>query len=132
MKTKQKGINKLEGPVTDIPIELPERRAYVKCPGCRRIIDLEQLEASHDVCPRCGHHMRLSARRRIELTCDEGSFREWDADLAATDFLNFPHYTEKLAAARETSGEVDASKMIESVGGSTWSGSRCWGFSGEV
>ncbi len=32
MKTKQKGINKLEGPVTDVPIELPERRAYVKCP----------------------------------------------------------------------------------------------------
>ena len=33
MKTKQKGINKLEGPVTDIPIELPERRAYGDVPA---------------------------------------------------------------------------------------------------
>lgn len=108
MKTKQKGINKLEGPVTDIPIELPERRAYVKCPGCRRIIDLEQLEASHDVCPRCGHHMRLGARNRLEATVDAGSFEEWDAELEATDILAFPGYTEKLERAQRSTGDKDA------------------------
>lgn len=108
MKTKQKGINKLEGPVTDVPIELPERRAYVKCPGCRRIIDLEQLEASHDVCPRCGHHMRLSARKRLEATVDAGSFEEWDAELEATDILAFPGYTEKLERAQRSTGDKDA------------------------
>lgn len=108
MKTKQKGINKLEGPVTDIPIELPERRAYVKCPGCRRIIDLEQLEASHDVCPRCGHHMRLGARKRLEATVDAGSFEEWDVELEATDILAFPGYTEKLERAQRSTGDKDA------------------------
>lgn len=108
MKTKQKGINKLEGPVTDVPIELPERRAYVKCPGCRRIIDLEQLEASHDVCPRCGHHMRLGARKRLEATVDAGSFEEWDAELEATDILAFPGYTEKLERAQRSTGDKDA------------------------
>lgn len=108
MKTKQKGINKLEGPVTDIPIELPERRAYVKCPGCRRIIDLEQLEASHDVCPRCGHHMRLGARKRLEATVDAGSFEEWDAELEATDILAFPGYTAKLERAQRSTGDKDA------------------------
>lgn len=108
MKTKQKGINKLEGPVTDIPIELPERRTYVKCPGCRRIIDLEQLEASHDVCPRCGHHMRLGARKRLEATVDAGSFEEWDAELEATDILAFPGYTEKLERAQRSTGDKDA------------------------
>ncbi|MBM6893152.1 acetyl-CoA carboxylase carboxyltransferase subunit beta [Enorma massiliensis] len=108
MKTKQKGINKLEGPVTDIPIELPERRAYVKCPGCRRIIDLEQLEASHDVCPRCGHHMRLGARKRLEATVDAGSFEEWGAELEATDILAFPGYTEKLERAQRSTGDKDA------------------------
>lgn len=108
MKTKQKGINKLEGPVTDIPIELPERRAYVKCPGCRRIIDLEQLEESHDVCPRCGHHMRLGARKRLEATVDAGSFEEWDAELEATDILAFPGYTEKLERAQRSTGDKDA------------------------
>lgn len=108
MKTKQKGINKLEGPVTDVPIELPERRAYVKCPGCRRIIDLEQLEASHDVCPRCGHHMRLGASKRLEATVDAGSFEEWDAELEATDILAFPGYTEKLERAQRSTGDKDA------------------------
>lgn len=108
MKTKQKGINKLEGPVTDIPIELPERRAYVKCPGCRRIIDLEQLEASHDVCPRCGHHMRLGARKRLEATVDASSFEEWDAELEATNILAFPGYTEKLERAQRSTGDKDA------------------------
>lgn len=108
MKTKQKGINKLEGPVTDVPIELPERRAYVKCPGCRRIIDLEQLEASHDVCPRCGHHMRLGARKRLEATVDASSFEEWDAELEATDILAFPGYTEKLERAQRSTGDKDA------------------------
>lgn len=108
MKTKQKGINKLEGPVTDVPIELPERRAYVKCPGCRRIIDLEQLEASHDVCPRCGHHMRLGARKRLDVTVDASSFEEWDAELEATDILAFPGYTEKLERAQRSTGDKDA------------------------
>lgn len=108
MKTKQKGINKLEGPVTDVPIELPERRAYVKCPGCRRIIDLEQLEVSHDVCPRCGHHMRLGARKRLEATVDAGSFEEWDAKLEATDILAFPGYIEKLERAQRSTGDKDA------------------------
>lgn len=108
MKTKQKGINKLEGPVTDVPIELPERRAYVKCPGCRRIIDLEQLEASHDVCPRCGHHMRLGARKRLEATVDAGSFEEWDAELEAADILAFPGYIEKLQRAQRSTGDKDA------------------------
>lgn len=108
MKTKQKGINKLEGPVTDVPVELPERRAYVKCPGCRRIIDLQQLEETHDVCPRCGHHMRLGAHKRLEATVDAGSFEEWDADLTAEDILNFPGYAEKLERAQRTTGDKDA------------------------
>ncbi|WP_346674910.1 acetyl-CoA carboxylase, carboxyltransferase subunit beta [Enorma phocaeensis] len=108
MRAKRTAVNKLEGPITDIEVELPQRRTYVKCPGCRRIIDQEQLRANLDVCPRCGRHMRLDARRRIALTVDTGSFEEWDADLAPTDFLEFPGYTEKLCHAQEASGERDA------------------------
>ena len=107
-KFGKKSRNTLESNVTEVPVEVPERRLYAKCPGCKRVVDIEEITANQDVCPHCGHHMRLSARRRIELTCDEGSFFEWDADLEATDFLNFPSYTKKLAAAREKSGEVDA------------------------
>ena len=103
MRAKRNGVNKLEGPVTDVPVELPPRRLYVKCPSCRRIIDQDQLEEGLDVCPRCGHHMRIGARRRIELTVDAGSFEEWDADLAATDFLSFPRSSPRRARRPERS-----------------------------
>lgn len=108
MRAKRNGVNKLEGPVTDITVEAPGRRTYVKCPGCKRIIDQEQLEQTLDVCPRCGHHLRLGARQRIELTVDAGSFEEWDAELEPTDFLQFPQYAEKLERAQRTTGERDA------------------------
>lgn len=107
-KFGKKSRNTLESTVTEVPIEVPERRLYTKCPGCHRIVDIEEVTALNDVCPHCGHHMRLNARRRIELTVDPGSFVEWDADLMATDFLLFPHYVEKLEAARAKSGENDA------------------------
>ncbi len=107
-KFGKKSRNTLESTVTEVPVEVPERRLYAKCPGCHRVVDVEEITANLDVCPHCGHHMRLGARRRIELTADEGSFVEWDADLAASDFLSFPHYVEKLEAARVKSGEVDA------------------------
>ena len=104
----KKSRNTLESNVTEVPVEVPERRLYTKCTGCNRVIDVEEATANLDVCPHCGRHMRLSARRRIELTCDAGSFVEWDADLEATDFLGFPGYAGKLAKAREKSGERDA------------------------
>lgn len=51
---------------------------------------------------------RLSARERIALTFDEGSFRELAADLKSVDFLNFPHYAQKLEAAQAATGEKEA------------------------
>lgn len=108
MSAKRIAVNNLEGPVTEVPVEMPRRRAYVKCPGCRRIIDQEQLEQAHDVCPRCGHHMRLSARTRLELTVDPGSFTEWFEEIETTDPLHFPGYAEKLDRARRACGQRDA------------------------
>ncbi len=108
LSKREKSVNRLEGPVTDVPVELPERHTFVKCPSCKRIVDEADLAARLDTCPRCGHHLRVSGRRRMEMTVDEGSFVEWDAALAATDFLNFPGYAEKLAEARRKTGEPDA------------------------
>lgn len=107
-KFGKKSRNTLESTVTEVPVEVPERRLYAKCPGCHRVVDVEEIAANLDMCPHCDHHMRLSARRRIELTVDKGSFSEWDTDLTASDFLGFPHYAEKLEAARAKSGEADA------------------------
>ncbi|HIZ47039.1 MAG TPA: acetyl-CoA carboxylase, carboxyltransferase subunit beta [Candidatus Olsenella pullistercoris] len=108
MSKREKSLNALEGPVTEVAAEFPERHVLVKCPGCRRVIDADKLEANLEVCPRCGRHLRVSGRKRMKMTVDPGTFEEWDAGLAATDFLEFPGYPEKLEAAREKSHENDA------------------------
>lgn len=108
MSKREKSINALEGPMTEVSAEFPERHILVKCPGCRRVIDQDKLAQNLDVCPRCGRHLRVSGRKRMRMTVDAGSFQEWDRDLAATDFLEFPGYAEKLSDAREKSHEADA------------------------
>ena len=104
----KKSRNTLESSANDVPVEIPERRLYAKCNSCKRIVDVEEAAKNLDVCPNCGHHMRLGARRRLEITVDEGSFTEWDAELEATDFLGFPGYAQKLQTARAKTGEADA------------------------
>lgn len=108
MSKREKSVNALESPVTEVAAEFPERHVLIKCPGCRRVIDQSKLEENLDVCPRCGRHLRVSGRKRMRITVDAGSFEEWDRELAATDFLEFPGYVEKLDAAREKSHENDA------------------------
>ena len=108
MSKREKSVNALEGPVTEIAAEFPERHVLIKCPGCRRVIDQTKLAENLDVCPRCGRHLRVSGRKRMRITVDAGTFEEWDRELAATDFLEFPGYAEKLEAAREKSHENDA------------------------
>ncbi len=54
MSKREKSVNALEGPVTEVAAEFPERHVLVKCPGCRRVIDQDKLVENLDVCPRCG------------------------------------------------------------------------------
>ncbi|MDD6274664.1 MAG: acetyl-CoA carboxylase, carboxyltransferase subunit beta [Clostridiaceae bacterium] len=83
-------------------------RLMTACPGCKRALFVSELHENHSVCPGCGYHFRLSARERIAFIADEGSFVEHDADADARDRLSFPHYEEKLEAARKSSGEREA------------------------
>ena len=78
------------------------------CPGCKRLILSQELLDNLLVCPRCGHHMRMSARQRINLICDAGSFLEMGAELVSGNVLGFPGYQEKLETARRESGEPEA------------------------
>ncbi len=105
---REKASNVLEGPLTEVSAEFPERHVFVKCPACRRVIDEQHLHDNLEVCPRCGKHLRVSGKARLAMTVDAGTFEEWDADLMATDFLAFPGYAQKLEHARATSGENDA------------------------
>lgn len=76
------------------------------CPNCRREIPLAALEKNFRVCP-CGRHFRMSARERLSLVTDPGSFIELFPGLTGGDPLDFPGYGKKLDSARRTSGESE-------------------------
>jgi len=85
---------------------------WLKCPRCRELVYAREFERNLSVCPRCNYHARLSARQRIALTVDPGSFVEWDADLVTADPLGFvaldEPYPAKVREARQRSGEREA------------------------
>lgn len=83
-------------------------QAFVQCANCKKTLFSLELEQNLWVCPHCGHHHRISARRRIEITFDEGSFVEADASLKSTNPLNFPEYEEKRTAAEAKMGVYDS------------------------
>jgi len=118
---QSKSVNSLEGPVTQVDVEVPARQILVRCPGCRHALSQEAIADNLDVCPRCGHHFRIGARKRLGMTVDAGSFQELDADLRVRDFLGFPGYEEKLERARAKSSEPEG--VIS--GTATIGGFRC-------
>jgi acetyl-CoA carboxylase carboxyl transferase subunit beta len=92
---------------TTIPEDL-----WVKCPKCGELVYSGELANNLDVCPKCGHHFRLSARRRIEILCDADAFEEWNASLQPVDPLEFVDlqgpYPDKVKSAARKSGEREA------------------------
>jgi acetyl-CoA carboxylase carboxyl transferase subunit beta len=98
------------------PTPIAERRVvtegmWTKCNACRAIIWKKDLEANWEVCPKCEHHFRLDARRRIELLIDEEPYVELDADLASSDPLVFTDtrpYAQRLKDAQRKLGMKDA------------------------
>ena len=84
---------------------------WLGCPGCARMVYRKEMEEHLHCCPYCGHHFRVTARQRIDLLVDPGSFEERDAELKASDPLNFKAkkaYAQQLREARETTGAGDA------------------------
>ena len=74
---------------------------WVKCDSCKEIIYKEELHQNLSVCPNCGKHFRLSARRRINQIADEGTFKEIGKDGLTKDPLNFKGYMKKVEGLRE-------------------------------
>ncbi|MBO5343647.1 MAG: acetyl-CoA carboxylase carboxyltransferase subunit beta [Ruminococcus sp.] len=79
-----------------------------KCPRCQSTVPFERYEELLKVCPACNYHGRLSAKERISLTFDKGSFEEFDSNMISCDPIGFPEYPEKQAELRETTGLKDA------------------------
>jgi len=94
-----------------------ERRASVpeglwkKCVKCEAVLYRPDLERNDDVCPKCDHHMRIGARRRLDVFLDEEGREEILTDIEPVDRLKFKdkkRYRDRLSAAQKSTGEKDA------------------------
>ncbi|MFA4991236.1 MAG: acetyl-CoA carboxylase, carboxyltransferase subunit beta [Candidatus Omnitrophota bacterium] len=84
---------------------------WIKCEGCGDIIYKKTLDENFKVCPKCNYHFVLGARERIETFVDEGSFEEFEKDMATRDLLNFKgpkSYAEKLEEDKKATGLEEA------------------------
>lgn len=84
---------------------------WSKCSVCSAVLYRADLERNLDVCPKCDHHMRIGARRRLETFLDAGSAHEIAAELKPVDALKFrdlKKYKDRLLQAQKATEENDA------------------------
>ncbi|MEX0837704.1 MAG: acetyl-CoA carboxylase, carboxyltransferase subunit beta [Gemmatimonadota bacterium] len=97
------------------PLNAQDRRdlpsdVFDKCPGCGEILYRERLAQNLNVCPTCGHHLRISADAYVSVLLDSATFEELDAGLRAADPLEFTDlkpYADRIRAA-EAKGKQEA------------------------
>jgi acetyl-CoA carboxylase carboxyl transferase subunit beta len=84
---------------------------WMKCAACDAVLYRAELERNLQVCPKCGHHMRIGARDRLERFLDADSWQEIGANIEPEDPLKFralKKYRDQLATAQKTTEETDA------------------------
>lgn len=89
---------------------------WTRCEQCAAVLYRPELERNLEVCPKCDHHMRLGARRRLELFLDEASRRELAAGVQPVDSLRFRDarkYRDRLLQAQKSTGEKDALVVMQ-------------------
>ena len=91
-------------------VNVPEG-VWTKCTSCEQVLYREELKRHLEVCPKCGHHMRIDARERLLCLLDQDSVQELAAELEPKDILKFKDlkkYKDRITAAQKDTGEKDA------------------------
>jgi acetyl-CoA carboxylase carboxyl transferase subunit beta len=84
---------------------------WVKCENCQQILYNKELARNFKICPKCGHHFRLSAPERLRMLFDDERWEELDGNLRSSDPLRFKdnkRYRDRLRDAEENVGPSDA------------------------
>ena len=92
------------------PSRVPEG-LWIKCAGCTQLIYKKDLEESLNVCPKCGHHSRITAGERLRALFDDGRYAEHFPNLISTDPLQFTDtkpYRQRLQSTIKSTGLKDA------------------------
>jgi acetyl-CoA carboxylase carboxyl transferase subunit beta len=110
-------LRELVGGQKEIPDNL-----WRKCSGCDDMLFHRDLERNLNVCPHCGHHMRLGVKERLELLFDDNEYTPIEVEACVTDPLKFKDrkkYAARLKDAQSKTGEQDALVVAEGkMGGS--------------
>lgn len=98
---------------------------WVKCDSCKEILYKDDVHKNFSVCPNCGKHFRISARRRIKQIIDEGTFVETYENMPETDPIHFDGYLKKIETLKEKTkiqeavttgfGEIHGNKVVIAV-----------------
>jgi acetyl-CoA carboxylase carboxyl transferase subunit beta len=100
---------------SDIKKSVPEG-LWSKCPTCESVLYRTDLEKNLEVCPKCSHHYRISARTRLHFLLDAENRQEIGASVTPVDSLKFKdskRYTERLVDAKRDTGETDALVVMQ-------------------
>ena len=84
---------------------------WIKCPKCTSLMFYKEVEAKQNVCPKCNHHFRIPAEKRIASIADADSFVEFDMTLAPVDPLKFSDkksYKKRLEEAKAKTGKTSS------------------------
>ncbi len=84
---------------------------WIKCPECSSLMFFKEVEAQDNICPKCNFHMRIGAKRRIEILTDKDSFVECDVDLKPNDPLKFvdkTSYKKRVEEALKNTGRTSS------------------------
>ena len=112
----KRGKKRFEAPKAAEERRVRTEGLWMKCEACRSIIWKKDLEANWNVCPKCEHHFRLGAKRRLELLLDDADWIEHDSELASSDPLEFADtrpYMQRLTETRKKLGISDAILTVE-------------------
>ena len=89
---------------------------WTKCSSCQSVLYKTELEKQLEVCPKCGHHMRINARRRIDAFLDQNNREELATEFEPQDVLKFKDskkYKDRLLGAQKATKEKDALIVVK-------------------
>ncbi len=89
---------------------------WTKCSSCGSVLYRAELERNLDVCPKCDHHMRISAKQRLDTFLDPSPRIEIGVEVRPVDALKFRDirkYRDRLAEAQKTTGQTDALVVVD-------------------
>lgn len=109
-RSKKPKPSALDRPRSQVPEGL-----WVKCDGCREIIYSKELIKNLQICPKCGHHFRISALERIDLLLDQDEPQELFVGVLPTDPLKFKDtkpYKARLKQYQQSTGTTEAVRVV--------------------